>query len=302
MKNLTSWYTRGLFFVVISAVAWFTWKNVSEIGHHDFTVRLTYLIPALLAALAFYLFSFAVWRILARRFGVKARLVNEGKAFFISQLGKYVPGKVTLLLLRLEGYRGNSKRNVTVATGVEMIASLASWCLIVSVLLVFLPSDAPNYIRYTGIGGVVVLISSLNPIFLKRFVNWALRLFGREGIDEIPSYGVMLSFVAVYMVGGLLQGLVIYFVLNSFFPVSLYYYPAVTAAYLIAVLIGIAAVFAPSGIGVREGILFLALPMVAPKPSIVASVVATRLLLTFVEVSLGIVATIAARISPDNKQ
>lgn len=301
MKNLTSWYTRGLFLVVISAVAWFVWKNVSEINRHDFTIRWSYLIPAVLAALAFYLFSFAVWRILARRFGVKAPLVIEGKTFFISQLGKYVPGKVTLILLRLDGYRGNSKRNVTIATGVELIASLASWCLIVSVLLIFLPSDTPTYIRYTGIGGVVTLISSLNPKFLKRFVNWILRIFGREGIDEIPSYGVLLRFVAIYSVGGFLQGLVLFFVLNSFFPVPLYYYPAVTTAYLCAVLIGIAAIFAPGGVGVREGILFIALPMVAPKPSIIASVVATRLLLTFVEVSLVIMATIAARLSTDNK-
>jgi hypothetical protein len=232
---------------------------------------------------------------------VKAPLVIEGKTFFISQLGKYVPGKVTLILLRLDGYRGNLKRNVTIATGVELIASLASWCLIVSVLLIFLPSDTPTYIRYTGIGGVVTLISSLNPKFLKRFVNWILRIFGRESIDGIPSYGVLLRFVAIYSVGGFLQGLVLFFVLNSFFPVPLYYYPAVTAAYLCAVLIGIAAIFAPGGVGVREGILFIALPIVAPKPSIIASVVATRLLLTFVEVSLVIMATIAARLSTDNK-
>jgi hypothetical protein len=302
VNNLTPWYTRGLFLVVITTVAWFVWKNVSEISHHDFTVRWLYLIPAALAAFAFYLVNFVIWRKLARSFGLTTPLFRESKAFFVSQLGKYVPGKVTLLLLRLDGYRGYSKRNVVIATGVEMIASLASWCLIVASLLVFMPSNTPNYIRYAGIGGVVVLISLLNPKFLKRFVNWILRLFGRECMDEMPSYGVMLRFVAVYMLGGVFQGLVLYFVLNSFFSVPLSYYPAITAASLSALLIGIAAVFAPGGLGVREGILIITLPMVAPKPIIVASVVATRLLLTLVEVFLGIIATLAARISLDNKR
>lgn len=304
MKQFASWYRRGLLFLVIAAVVFFVWKNVSQMDYRNLSVNWSYIILATCAAIAFYLVSFAIWRKLSRRFGIQAPLARESKVFFVSHLGKYVPGKLTLLLLRLDGYRGYPKRDVTVATGVEMIASLSSWCFIVSCLLIFLPSDTPRYIRYTGIIGFIVMISSLHPKFLKRFVNWILRLFGKECMEEIPSYGMMLRFVTVYMVGGFLQGLVLFFVLNSLFPVSFYYYPAITAAYLSAILIGIAAIFAPSGIGVREGMFILALPMIAmiaPKPIIVASVIVTRLLFTLVEVFLGVSSIIIERVSSDNK-
>jgi len=300
VKKATLWYRRGLLFLVIGAVTFFVWKNVSQIDYSKLSVSWSYMILATCAALAFYLLSFAIWRKLSRRFGIQASFVRESQVFFVSQLGKYVPGKLTLLLLRLDGYRNHSKRNVAIATGVEMIASLSSWCFIVSCLLIFLPLDAPNYIRYTGIAGFIMLISSLHPKFLKRSVNWVLHLFGKDSIDQSPSYGMMLRFVTVYMVGGFLQGLVLFFVLNALSPVSFYYYPSITAAYLSAVLIGIAAVFAPGGIGVREGMLFLALPMIAmiaPKPIIVASVVVTRLLFTLVEVFLGISSSIIEKVS-----
>jgi len=302
MSKLLPWYRRGLLFLVIAGVTWFIWRNASELQYNNFSVRWSFIIAAILAAFAFYVVSFFIWRRLAKSFGLKASFILESKAFFISQLGKYVPGKVTLLLLRLDVYREYPKRTITIATFVEMIASMASWCLIAASFFVFLPPEIPNYIRYTGIGMFVILIASLNPKLLKPSANWVLRLFGRECIDEIPSFGIMLRFIAVYIVGGLLQGLVLYFALNSFSSVPFQYYPAITSAYLCAVLIGIAAIFAPGGIGVREGILFLALPMVAPKSAVLASVITTRLVFTFVEVFLGILATIAARTSLHTEQ
>lgn len=295
MSNLLPWYRRGLFFLVIAGVAWFIWRNAAELQQGIFSICWSFVIPAIFSAFAFYLVSFLIWRSLARRFGLKASFFVESKAFFVSQLGKYVPGKITLLLLRLDVYRGYPKRTVTVASLVEMIASMASWCLIAALFFTFLPTGIPSYIRYTGVGMFVVLIAILNPKFLKPCANWALRLFGRETIDEMPSFGIMLRFIAIYMVGGLLQGLVMYFSMNSFAPVPFHYYPAITSAYLCALLIGIAAIFAPGGLGVREGFLFLALPMVAPKSAVLASVIVARLAFTFVEVLLGISATIAAK-------
>ena len=81
----------------------------------------------------------------------------------------------------------------------------------------------------------------------------------------------------------------LYFILNSLLPVDFRYFLMITGAYEVAGLIGIAAVFAPSGIGVREGVLFLVLPAFIPTPAVIIGTIAMRLIATFTELFLSFV-------------
>jgi uncharacterized membrane protein YbhN (UPF0104 family) len=97
----------------------------------------------------------------------------------------------------------------------------------------------------------------------------------------------MIRLVFAYTLTGLLYGLGFYLVLNAFSPVNFRYYMTITAAIYAAVIVGMAAVFAPSGIGVREGVLFLILPIFIPMQTVILGVVTIRLIATGAEILLA---------------
>jgi len=296
MTNKRPWYSWILLILIISAVAWFILHNFNEITRYNFRIKWPYLILAFLFVNAAYLVTVFIWTRLAMSFGLNVPILIAGKAWFLSQLGKYVPGKVTLLLVRLDAYRGYSKRKITVATGVEYIAMLASAFVLSLVALTSAFQIIPYYIRwFAGVGTVLFLFLIWPPLSLY-FINLILKFLKREQIEEFPPYGLLLRFVGAYVFAGLLQGMGLIFILNSLSPVDFRYFLIITGTYEVAGLIGIAAVFAPSGIGVREGVLFLVLPAFIPMPAVIIGTIAMRLIATFTELFLAFVFVVAEKI------
>jgi glycosyltransferase 2 family protein len=296
MTNKRPWYSWILLILIISAVTWFILHNFNEITRYNFRIKWPYLILAFLFVNAAYLVTVFIWTRLAMSFGLNVPILSAGKAWFVSQLGKYVPGKVTLLLVRLDAYRGYSKRKITVATGIEYIAMLASAFVLSLVALASAFQIVPYYIRwFAGVGTVLFLFLLWPPLSL-HFINLILKFLKREQIEEFPPYGLLLRFVGAYILAGLLQGMGLYFILNSLLPVDFRYFLIITGAYEVAGLIGIAAVFAPSGIGVREGVLFLVLPAFIPMPAVIIGTIVMRLIVTFTELFLAFVFSVAEKI------
>ena len=296
MTNKRPWYSWILLILIISAVTWFILHNFNEITRYNFRIKWPYLILGFLFVNAAYLVTVFIWTRLAMSVGLNVPILSAGKAWFVSQLGKYVPGKVTLLLVRLDAYRGYSKRKITVATGIEYIAMLASAFVLSLVALASAFQIVPYYIRwFAGVGTVLFLFLLWPPLSL-HFINLILKFLKREQIEEFPPYGLLLRFVGAYIFAGLLQGMGLFFILNSLLPVDFRYFLIITGAYEVAGLIGIAAVFAPSGIGVREGVLFLVLPAFIPMPAVIIGTIAMRLIATTTELFLTFVFVVAEKI------
>jgi uncharacterized membrane protein YbhN (UPF0104 family) len=280
-------YNWILLSLVVIAVVWYIWENLGDITFHELKFNWILLTFGSISVIVAYLVSFFGWIRLTESFHLYAPLLETGKAYFLSQFGKYVPGKVGLLLVRLYAYQNYSKRIVVITTGIEFIAVMASACLLALISLVFVPIEVPPYIRWTAIIGSILCLFSLQPRLIKKIANGIFKLIKRESIEKFPSYLFMIRLVFVYMCTGLLYGLGFYLVLNAFSPVGFQYYMTITAAIHVAVIVGMAAVFAPSGIGVREGVLFLILPIFIPMQTVILGVVTIRLVATGAEIFLA---------------
>ena len=115
----------------------------------------------------------------------------------------------------------------------------------------------------------------------------AFRLIKREPLDILPSYFLLLKLVGANMVVGLPYGLGLFFAFNCFHPVSWDYFLIITGVYYAASLAGVAAIFAPAGIGDREGIVFLILPALISKPVVIFATILTRIIITLTELFLA---------------
>jgi hypothetical protein len=127
-------------------------------------------------------------------------------------------------------------------------------------------------------------------------VALAARALRRQPFPVTLSYLQMLRYLACYVVNWLLFGVALYVFIKSFYPLELSSILYLTGAFSFASMMGIVAVFAPSGLGVREGILALFLNQVMPTSVGLVVALASRVWLTIIEllaagVVLGLIRT-----------
>lgn len=289
-------YRWILFAATLGTVAWFVGINAGKLSGYASRIEARAVMLAFLAIAAGYIARFAAWTRLASSFGLHAPVMRGGRAYFLSFLGRYIPGKLGLALIRIEAYRPNPPERVALATGTELVTALSAALILMLGGIASAPGIFPAWLRWTAPAGIIFTLALLSPPVLHRIAGAIFRLTGREQPTDLPGAGSMLGLTALYIVPGLLQGLGLYILLLSLGPVPAGSYLTVTGAYYTAGLAGMLAVFAPGGLGVREGILMLVLPLVVPREAAIIAALLLRLIMLAAELSLaGIFSLLAAR-------
>ncbi|MCK5832987.1 flippase-like domain-containing protein [bacterium] len=290
--NKQKWYSWALALLVVVAVGYMIARNFGELRKYDFDFRWGFIILALLSEVSAYLSKLVIWQHLSRSYGLKVPLIKAGKGFFLSQLGRYIPGKVGLLLIRMETYREYSRKNTAIATGVEMISTIGGACILVLIGIIAAGEYLPSYSIWVALIGFAAVLIFLWPGIFKPLANFGFRLIKRSPMEEVPPYSVTLKYVAVYLFPGLLHGLGLFMVLCSLSPISFAFYLPITSIYFAAGIVGLLAVFVPAGLGVREGVMMLVLPLIVDKPIVIVGVILSRMVLTLSEISLAGIFTV----------
>ena len=160
--------------------------------------------------------------------------------------------------------------------------------------------------------GAALVFFSEAAVYLWVTGNWKFRLeafihkpsgkpsVGRDEIEARLSFGGLLCTVMILITGKVVYGTGFFLLIQSFHRTPWENLPAVIALFTFAQIAGLVAVFAPAGIGVREGILLLGLqPLVGPGPAIVITG-ACRLWQTAIELVMAAIGWLALR-SHDGK-
>jgi glycosyltransferase 2 family protein len=297
-KNTFHWrrfYSNLLLLAVLTGVAAYVLHTFSEMPTFQYQLRVSALILSIFFLALTYPMSILIWMLIARGFGLKSSFFAAARIWSLSQLGKYLPGKAGLILMRLDAYPPGTKKSVLMATGVETIAALSSACLWVLIAMAFLPALIPLHVRYAAVAGIILFFFILYPPVLKKSANWFLKLLKRTPLQLLPDYKLMLSMIGVNMLIGLPYGLGLFFAFQSLHEISWTYFLTIMGAFYIADVVSIAAFFAPAGIGVREGIIFLILPTFIPKEIVVLAALMVRLASVIIEISLAAIIVLIGR-------
>lgn len=166
------------------------------------------------------LFPAAVfWHIVLDRTDQGARLCESLRAYYVSQLGKYVPGKWMVILLRRALLRSARAETTVVAASVffETLTMLAVGAAIAAIELVIWHHDQVLLIG-TAIGSTLLLgIPTIPSVF-----EWLIRVLGVGKLNptagarfrQIPWSTLVLSWVAI-AIGWVAQGLALWAVLRG---------------------------------------------------------------------------------------
>ena len=203
--------------------------------------------------------SATAWIWLLRHTDSAGSLVQLYGAYFFSQMGKYVPGKITLLLMRLERTRrvGVGGYAVSVSTILENATYMISGAAVgVLVLLRFaVARNGPSYLWLVVIvsASILMLLTAIHPSGLYRFVNPVLRKFGRPEIapDQRLSMRTLLMSSLMMLPCWLFGGFTLWATVRCLMPVPVTHYWGLVSAFALSVLAGMVS-FLPGGLGIRE--------------------------------------------------
>jgi uncharacterized membrane protein YbhN (UPF0104 family) len=200
-----------------------------------------------------------------------------------SWLGRYVPGSAPWILGKIyfASRQGLSVRKLTTASLLEGGLQALVMLVVGLVLMVVVPGAAPlpGWLLAAMIAGALVGAVVLLPPVFNRGMQLAARLLRREALpsDDLPGYRTVGAGAALYAVAALVNGGSLFFIaraLNPELPAEVFLY--CVGALAVSAAVGMLAVFAPGGLGVREAILVVLLSAVMPTEVALATAVVTR--------------------------
>lgn len=232
------------------------------------------------------------WHHLTLSLSIPLKLSQSLESYALSNLGRYIPGKVFFVLGRVQAYGPNKQRIGTASFGmfVEFVIELG-----VNFLILFLACLSTAYLSDYHLGllplSAIAFILSLFPHtyqFLyqrlhRRFPNWVTSNHLPWNITLKPLVFIILNWMCFMSC--------IYIFIQAWQPVSISDCTYIAVCLGFSSIVGTLAVISPGGLGVREGIFtacLLSIGLEAEEAWTVASL--TRVCQWYGELSYSLIA------------
>ena len=264
--------------------------SAPELHPYPFALRVEYLLPATVLYFLAHACWAGFWVRLLRSQGVRVGFWTGWRAYVVSQLGKYVPGKALVIVLRvvlLQGAPGARPLAVGVTATYETLTSMAAGALIGVALLPslgVLPDEVSGKaFLLLAVGGLPVVLGLVNKLAARRAAR--LRVPDAPPLPS-PPLGLLAQGLLHGAAGWCLLALSLALTIRAVAPDPPEWawddFRADLAAVAISYVVGFVILVAPGGLGAREGILQLLLaprfaagmePKLASALAVVVSVV-----------------------------
>jgi glycosyltransferase 2 family protein len=277
---------------------WGQWSQATGQGV-TFEFHPGWLLAASAVVLGTFLMLVETWRLVLGHLGSSIDFRTAARVWFVSNLGKYVPGRIwqVTTMAVLSGEQGVPVGTVGASALVIAIANVATGFAVVLV------TSAGTVRRLAG--GTAGVIAATVGLFILLFVapyiashwNRIARRFPRWQLSvSIPSRAVIVA-IAGTTVSWFLYGLAFMLFVRSIIGENSAPYSAYVTANAASYLVGYLAIIAPAGIGFREVVLAsLLVPLrIATAPQAAIITVASRVWLTLLEIIPSIVAMVRQR-------
>jgi uncharacterized membrane protein YbhN (UPF0104 family) len=221
------------------------------------------------------------WRTLLADLGSPLPVLVAARVTFVAQLGKYLPGAIWSFAAHVElvhEYQVPRRRGaasllmaLAVAAGVGLLIS--------AVTLPFAAPAAAHHYRFLLLA-VPLIAVCLVPSVMHKLLNLALRVVRQEPLERPVSWRGLGIALAWTVLGWLLLGLQICFLLADVTHGGPRTWLLGLGAYTLAWTLALLVVVAPNGIGAREVVLVAALAPVLPASAALAVALVARLVTT----------------------
>jgi hypothetical protein len=267
------------------------WENWTQVRDASFSFQPFVLIFATLIFAFSYFIQIWAWYLITLALRIDIPLSETLRSWLTSQLGKYLPGKIWLLLSRFYFYesKGKPKKSISIALYLETVIVLLAGAMIFLASLILVKEVRPFYLRKEAVWLALLLIAaavSIYPRLLQKIMNWVLIQLKKEPIAISISYSRILWISFICILAWAVGGVGFYLFVDSVFAVSRDQILFLTGALAFSSTMGLIAIFAPSGLGVREGVLVYLLSSIMPGSVATVISILTRIWMTLIEIGL----------------
>lgn len=285
--------------LLLGALGWAVRDVWSDAGPRLRGADLAQLGLALAVLSAYYLVFVAGWMRILAAYDIRISYPVALQAEMLSMLAKYVPGGVWTPAARVLALRRFGVRETPVVLASILLEAGLSALAGVGVFVIGLAliggADAP----LLPLAGFTVLIAVLlyPPVFAA-VARRLLRPFGAEEVTPLPTRTAF-ELLAFYALTWPLGGLALFFLLRSVGgDPELIAIPFLGGASAVGAIVAVLAVFAPSGLGVREASVYGLLLAIVAEGVALGAIVLNRLAITVVEAGLLVVGLLLLRRRP----
>ena len=274
----------GAFYAVVLVCFVHYLRGVDWTELQSLPVEPIFLILALPISMGTRFLLSAVWMSLIRQYGEDIPHYSQlNYVYAKSWLGRYIPGNVAWVASKVffAGQHGIRKGvlgvTAVIEVGVQLLSALALAFLLLGVSGRF--SHVNLDIRVlAGVAFFGILLMLIPPIF-NRCISAAMRLIRRTELSHTYHLGnrAFFQFFGQYCAIHLLGCLPYYLLVRSVWPVmGLDELAFLSGVHLLAGALGVLVVFAPGGLGVREGVQVILLAPVLPDEIVLVVIVLAR--------------------------
>ena len=286
-------YTLAIAFIVFAARSlWRQWRDASA-AQLNVQLRGGWLVLSSLLVLVTYVLLVEIWRRVLARYDARVSLRVAARVWFVSNLGKYVPGKIWQLTA-MASMMNRQGVSLTVAGSAALIVAV---CNVVAgfVLVLALGTQSLRALGARAEIAVVTATAILLAIVLTAplTVRWAASLFSR--LTRHPLALTVPATVAWESIIGYIVTWILYGLAFELFAIAVVghangSWAAYVATFTLSYLVGYLWLPAPGGLGAREwamSTVFVALKLGTPAEAAVITI-ASRVWLTALEIVPGL--------------
>lgn len=270
-------------FVLVGQQIYRDWESVATWPQH---FRIDTLAAAMVTGLAGFFVLISIWLLLLRRGGYLRRpfIPFYFRIWLQTYFLRYIPGKVATIAerLRLGAIVGLPPGANVALMGWETLFLVTGAAVVLPLAIVAGRPNAGAYVLAVPLVAFLVAFLAPPALRLAMTFTWTQRRFGSLAAIDLRRRDILIV-SAVAGIFWMLFGTSFFFIGSWFAPLTLSDYPVVVSWFVISYLAGLAAVFVPAGLGVREAALLIGLGTLMSGGQAAVVVVAARLWFTALE-------------------
>jgi uncharacterized membrane protein YbhN (UPF0104 family) len=289
-RLVPGWLRNTIGLAVVAATFYFLINRLVHDWHKIPWHDLRFSVPMLVIAFALVFFAYIplygfTWKVIMAGMGERVSTWHAISILAVSQMGKYVPGKVWYALGRiyLAKRRGIPEAKTAVSAVIETGFALLAAALLFGLAVLFLPRTGIPSQVYLALLIVPVCLVLLYPPLFNRLIGFLLRKLRQPVFDVRLTWPRIIAILGLYIAMWLAQGVGCYALINSFYPLTPDKLPMLVGGYALSWILGFIVLISPAGLGVREGIFTFALGFVLPGPVAIIAALLSRIWITLGE-------------------
>lgn len=289
----------GLALVVVLGSAYLVWRRRADLATAVEELSMgRFLLSGVFAVLGTVLTG-QIWVALLHGMGLRPGPRDSHSVFYVSQLGKYLPGSVWPVLAQMQfGLRwGAARRTMLGANIIFMGVVVASG---IGVGAILLPWSSPDGLtRYWWLLLCLVpLAVGLHPRVVPGALDWILTRTGRPPLGVRVSGRGLAVAIGWAVAAWVALGVHLTILLQAYDGVSVLTVAAATGGMALAWAAGIVFIPAPAGAGIRETLLVITLGPLVGTAAALTVALASRVLLLIADVLLAGLGALVGRRTP----